>query len=238
MPTGIYERNELEKTRLRNMLISFRSDENIKKKIKDKMIGHSFYGGMLGKHHTNESRKKMSEIAKTQKRKPPSYEGWKHSEETKNKMRIKKLGHISTPKQLEALELGRKYYPYERRKAIAERKKGENCIFWKGGISAKNRSIRDNIMETLEYKEWRRAVFKRDNYTCQNCGKRGGRLNADHIKPFILYPELILNVDNGRTLCVECHKKIGWKHRNGNKKNNMVLFNSKALMGNISVINQ
>ena len=35
----------------------------------------------------------------------------------------------------------------------------------------------------------------------------GGKLNADHIKPFSLFPELRFDLNNGRTLCVECHKK-------------------------------
>mgnify|MGYP000887085962 CR=1 FL=1 len=54
--------------------------------------------------------------------------------------------------------------------------------------------------------DWRMAVFKRDDFTCQMCGERGGKLNADHIKPFALFPELRLVLTNGRTLCVPCHK--------------------------------
>ena len=36
-------------------------------------------------------------------------------------------------------------------------------------------------------KEWnrlRKAVFERDHYTCQYCGKKGGILEVDHVIPF------------------------------------------------------
>ena len=60
--------------------------------------------------------------------------------------------------------------------------------------------------KTLEYRLWREAVFARDNFTCIWCFQRGGKLQADHIKPFALYPELRFALDNGRTLCEDCHK--------------------------------
>lgn len=71
----------------------------------------------------------------------------------------------------------------------------------KGGITPINTKIR----QSSEYKLWRKSVFERDNYTCVWCGKKGN-LNADHIKPFSLFPELRFAIDNGRTLCVDCHK--------------------------------
>ena len=63
------------------------------------------------------------------------------------------------------------------------------------------------IRYSKEAKEWRKAVFERDNYTCQYCKVRGGYLEADHIKPFAFFPELRFVLSNGRTLCRKCHNK-------------------------------
>lgn len=89
------------------------------------------------------------------------------------------------------------------REKARERFMGEKNPRWKGGITPMNAKIRSS----LEYKLWRKAVFERDNYTCRFCGQKGGKLNADHIKPFSDYPELRFAIDNGRTLCENCHKK-------------------------------
>ena len=62
-------------------------------------------------------------------------------------------------------------------------------------------------------REWREFVFKRDNYTCQECKQKGGRLEAHHIKPYKECPELRHDINNGITLCKECHSKTdsyGW----------------------------
>lgn len=83
-----------------------------------------------------------------------------------------------------------------------EIKTGERNINWRGGVSSEHK--RD--MSSKEYKLWRNTVFKRDGYTCQLCGKRGGTLNADHIKPWAYFPDLRHSIENGRTLCLECHK--------------------------------
>ena len=78
---------------------------------------------------------------------------------------------------------------------------GEKHWNWKGGRGQRP-------VATIEYKNWRQGVFERDNYTCQMCDRRGGDLNADHIKPWALHEKLRYNVSNGRTLCVKCHKEI------------------------------
>ncbi len=64
-----------------------------------------------------------------------------------------------------------------------------------------------------DYKLWRKAVFTRDNFTCQKYGMRGGVLKAHHINNFADFPELRLAIDNGITLSdkahIEFHKLYG-----------------------------
>jgi 5-methylcytosine-specific restriction endonuclease McrA len=79
---------------------------------------------------------------------------------------------------------------------------------WRGGITP----FRKLMRETTEYKEWRRKVFEKDNWTCQECGARNGNgetvyLEAHHIESFAEYPEKRFDVNNGKTLCHDCHKK-------------------------------
>lgn len=81
--------------------------------------------------------------------------------------------------------------------------KGKNNPNWKGG----KRSERKIAMGRIEYILWRSSVFMRDDYVCQICNERGGKLEADHIKPWALYPELRYAIDNGRTLCKDCHRQ-------------------------------
>ncbi len=64
------------------------------------------------------------------------------------------------------------------------------------------------LESSVEYKNWRTQVYKRDRYTCRLCGNNtSGNLQAHHILPKRDYPELIFTVENGITLCKECHTK-------------------------------
>jgi len=92
---------------------------------------------------------------------------------------------------------------------IKKYQSGKNSPNWKDGSTPINKIIR----HSLEYRLWRIAVFERDNFTCIWCGARNYegqgktvKLHADHIKPFAKYPELRFAIDNGRTLCIDCHK--------------------------------
>lgn len=93
-----------------------------------------------------------------------------------------------------------------------ERMKGDKSHFWLGGKTRESKLKRT----CAAYKEWRAAVFARDNFTCVFCGVKDRTIEADHIKAQSEYPELIYKVNNGRTLCHECHKETdnyGYKQR-------------------------
>ena len=98
-----------------------------------------------------------------------------------------------------------------RGKSLPQRQ-GANCHFWKGGVSEKNRTERQNFCSTAEYREFRRKVFERDNYTCVLCertSKKGDRvcIQLHHIRPFLTHPEERMDFDNVQTLCRKCHYK-------------------------------
>ena len=199
---------------------------------------------MKGRKLPEETKKKISEklkgIKKTEKWKKhlsESHKGRHLSEETKEKMRKLMLlrwqnpeyrerqvkthyGHkasITTKKKMSAARRGRKF-SIEWRKKISEAHKGSKSSSWKGGVTPINKRIR----RSMEFSLWRKAVFERDNYTCQRCGARGGNgkavcLHPHHILNFAQYPKLRFIVDNGITLCKNCHIEF---HKKYGSKNN------------------
>lgn len=95
--------------------------------------------------------------------------------------------------------------------------RGEKSRFWKGGRT----TLRVAIKNLLEYHFWRSNVFQRDDFTCQVCETRGGKIQAHHIKAFYLILdennittlqearecEELWDLSNGITLCRKCHFK-------------------------------
>lgn len=129
------------------------------------------------KKRTSEQRQRMSEIRK----------GKKHTEETRTKIGLANIG---------------RNFNLDTKKKLSEAHKGEKHHNWKGGITSKNLQIRNSF----EMRQWRINVFKRDGFKCQVCNEIGGKLEAHHIKSFSEYPELRFEINNGITLCKECHK--------------------------------
>lgn len=116
----------------------------------------------------------------------------------------------------------------EHRIKISESRKGNKHWNWQNGKTNESRVARNSI----EYKNWRKAVFERDDYTCQICRIRGTYLEADHIKPFAKFIELRYELSNGRTLCKPCHMKQP-THAGRLNKNNQYTKNKNLLENNL-----
>jgi len=153
------------------------------------------------KGHSTEAKLKMS-VSRLRKK---QLFGFLNSKETRLKMSLAAKARGTSNAKGKHWNLSE-----ENKHNISLGHKGEKNYNWKDGISRTNSHLR----KLSEYKEWRKWVFERDNFTCQICKKRGGKLNADHIRPFATFPELRLELSNGRTLCIPCHIKTdtyGWK---------------------------
>ena len=113
--------------------------------------------------------------------------------------------------------------------------KNRNTFGKKNGNYIDGRTpLNETIRKLTEYDEWRNKVFKKDNYTCQECGQYGGNIEAHHKNPFAeLLSEFLeeynqfspyeekeiltrlamkyksfWNINNGETTCIKCHSKI------------------------------
>jgi hypothetical protein len=123
--------------------------------------------------------------------------GVNHTDEAKLKM---SEGHRSNPTR---------YWSGKKRPDISEMRagkpnysvRGEKNHNWKGGTTKELKRLRSS----LEFKNWRRFVFERDDYTCQECGVHGVHLHPHHIESFADNPDIRFDVSNGTTLCKRCH---------------------------------
>lgn len=93
---------------------------------------------------------------------------------------------------------------------------GKDNPNWKGGMATLIKIIRN----TRKYSIWKNRVRRRDRRLCQNCKATRSETHSHHIisikqivrdngiktlEEAYFCPEL-WNVDNGETLCFQCHK--------------------------------
>jgi 5-methylcytosine-specific restriction endonuclease McrA len=99
-----------------------------------------------------------------------------------------------------------------------EKSSGLHSPHWNFELTDDDRQIN---RDTSEHIKWREDVYKRDDYTCQYCLRRGEKLEAHHINSYKRYKNLRFLLNNGATLCVECHRTgINAFHRIYGNKNN------------------
>jgi ribosomal protein S27AE len=113
------------------------------------------------------------------------WKGRKHSEASKEKMRLfRKQRPTRHCEKCGVFLSDKKVHICNPINPMFGRKRPElrgNKLNWKGGRTKRVQLIR--LMP--EYYQWRSDIFKRDNWTCQTCGLRGGKLEAHHIKELI-----------------------------------------------------
>ena len=92
---------------------------------------------------------------------------------------------------------------------IAENYKVCNAIIFKWcehyGIPGMVNNFR---CTTDEHINWKYTVFDRDHRTCQKCGATNTPMQAHHIVPYCDHPEIAYDIENGITLCKNCHEFI------------------------------
>ena len=69
--------------------------------------------------------------------------------------------------------------------------------------------------DSIEYLEFRKSIFKRDNYKCQITGL-GGKLEMHHIESMNTHLSKALDESNVVTLHVNTHKEFHLKYGKGN----------------------
>ena len=160
----------------------------------------------IGKHHTKETKIKMSEARK----------GKKLPKETKKKMSLARKGFKMSD---------------ESKKKIGKSKKGNT--YWKGKKHTKEtKKILSAIKQGISLEEWngfssiepypvdwtktlKRSIRERDKYSCKLCGKpqEDRAFDVHHID----YNKKNCNEYNLISLCSSCHSKTNF-NRNDWKK--------------------
>lgn len=165
--------------------------------------------------------------------------GYKMSDEHKKKIAHAHIGMKPSKKTLKKLSESHKG---QHNSIVTEYRKGQKAKNWngfkkgsipwnyKGGVA----SLINMMRTSIEYVTWRNNIFKLNDYTCQDCGERGGDKEAHHAKisfaklrneflqqynQFSIHDDKHIlsrlaqnhkpfwDLNNGITLCKKCHKR-------------------------------
>lgn len=149
---------------------------------------------------------KLSEIGR--KLKPETIEIFKKTRKGKNNANWK-----GGKRDVECLSCGKQFkvkpgsnQKYCSTKCMGLGYRGEKSHVWLGGTSASS-------IKRFAERGWfniRKQVYRRDNWTCQICGKTHCLIHAHHIVPYRISQDDSL--ENLITLCHKCHAKEEWKY--------------------------
>jgi len=203
MPKGVYD-HKLPPPSRKGSHLTDKQKRHLSKIAKERGFGK----WMKGKKNSEET-KRLKSVNHARywlgKKRAPS------SEESRKKMSKASKGHRVSQKTIDAVS------------KLNKGKFGKTHPKW---TEQKKRPLYKAVRSLFKYREWRTAIFTRDNFTCVLCSKTGVYVEADHYPVRfvdILRKNKIETVDqaleckklwdvgNGRTLCKPCHlKTITW----------------------------
>lgn len=170
---------------------------------------------------------KMRHTEKTKQKISKSLTGKKHSKSTRLKMSKSHKGHITTEKTKKKISKANKGKIPSKlciENSIKARRTPELRI--KASLSHTGEKVftgfkttqKIKIRKSNKYKEWRTAVYMRDDYKCQITGESLHNLVAHHIQNFDSNLKLRFDVNNGFTMQDYIHnlfhKIYGFKDNN------------------------
>ena len=208
----------------------FKHSEETKKKIGKANKGKDVW--IMGQHHSQETKDKISKKNKGNHAslKTEFKKGHPVSKELREKIRKRSTGNKYT--------LG-KIFTEEHRKNISLSKRFK--IRKKPSLYSEARRRLFAILKSSEqWKQWRQQIFRRDGYVCQECFNKGQYIHPHHKKQLAKLVDTFLqeynqfsliedfetflrltvtyqpfwDIENGITLCEDCHKKTkSWGRR-------------------------
>lgn len=108
---------------------------------------------------------------------------------------------LRTRSESAKIRIGKVRFDPEWRKKLSAGQQGIPIEKWEKFLKPENERLWNNF----EYREWRKSVLKRDNYLCALCNEHEKEMHAHHILTKAKYPHLIFDINNGITLCEDCH---------------------------------
>lgn len=164
---------------------------------------------MFGKHHTDEAKEKNSIAHKRENL----------SEETLQRMRSSHIGNKPTPEMIEKIReasTGRLHNDISKDKISKAKLRLYQNKRWNAQVTNLingtpitdwiSRPSRHYDISQEAYNIWRHAVYERDRRTCRICGTNHCLIHAHHIIPQRINQDLILDINNGITMCRTCHE--------------------------------
>lgn len=86
--------------------------------------------------------------------------------------------------------------------------RGQNSPNWKNKSEEDRRILEEKYRSYTEYRQWRKELVKKYNYSCQKCGRNDCKITVHHLESFLKNKELRTDINNGTVLCLDHHKQF------------------------------